>query len=488
MAPHSDCPATPATQVPHPALPDAPSRRGVLAGLGMAVAAPLILGARSAQPRDRTSGGDSAAPRPTLLRNASLALTMDTTLGNGPLGLVEHADVLLSDGVIAAVGTNVPTPLGTKVIDASGKLLLPGFVDIHTHLWQSSMRGGCANRDLFGWLAECNRATFPRITPADMYRFVRLAALDTVQSGVTTVVDWVDAIPYDTTVQYVRALTETGVRFAYAMFQAEPQAALLARVKKELIDPVPLASAQIATHAARALEGLNRVHWEIAQDLGVMLNSHVLERIEQRADDPIGVLTDIGALGPRLLMNHAIHLSDDEIAVVASHDVRAAHCPLSNMRLASGVMRLPDLGRQGVKVGLGQDGGTNDTSDFFALMKTAIGLQRARSLHTEVFPQVQDVLRSATLGGAEAIGMADRIGSLTPGKRADLIMVDPATLNFAPRFDWVSQIVFNGRPQNVHSVFVDGRPLKLDGRLVGVDTERIVREAEAAAARLRAAA
>ncbi|GHB67774.1 N-ethylammeline chlorohydrolase [Streptomyces cirratus] len=497
----SDCPATPATRpaAPTPApTPAAPSRRGVLTGLGLAAAAPFALGARQGRPStvdargtrpdDRAPGDSAPVTRPTVLHNASLALTMDPALGEGPLGLVEHADVLLGDGVITAVGTNLPRPPGTKVIDASGKLLLPGFVDVHTHLWQSSMRGGCANSDLFGWLADCNRATFPRITPADMYRFVRLAALDTVQSGVTTLVDWVDAIPYDTTVQYVRALTDTGVRFAYAMFQAEERAELLTRAKRELIDPAPLASAQIATHAARAIEGLNRVHWEIAQDLGVMLNSHVLERAEQRADDPIGVLGDIGALGPRLLMNHAIHLSDAEIDLVAAHDVRAAHCPLSNMRLASGVMRLSDLGRRGVKVGLGQDGGTNDTSDFFTLMKTAIGLQRARSLHADVFPEVQDALRSATLGGAEAIGMADRIGSLTPGKRADLIMIDPATLNFAPRFDWVSQIVFNGRPQNVDAVFVDGRPLKLDGRLVGVDTERVVREAEAAAGRLRHAA
>ncbi|MFF1556135.1 amidohydrolase family protein [Streptomyces sp. NPDC058279] len=454
----------------------------------MAAATPFALGAGWAPPRGRTPVGEGAPltrPTPTLLRNAALALTMDGTLGEGPLGTVEHADVLMRDGVIAAVGTRLTTPPGTQVIDASGKLLMPGFVDIHTHLWQASMRGGCADRDLFGWLADCNRATFPRISATDMYRFVRLAALDTVQSGVTTVVDWVDAIPYDTTVQYVRALTDTGVRFVYAMFQAEPQAALLTRVKKELIDPVPLASAQIATHAARALEGLNRLHWDIAQDLDVMLNSHVLERVEQRADDPIGVLADIGALGPRLLMNHAIHLSDDEIATVASHDVRAAHCPLSNMRLASGVMRLPDLGRSGMKVGLGQDGGTNDTSDFFALMKTAIGLQRARALNADVFPQVHDALRSATLGGAEAIGMADRIGSLTPGKRADVILIDPAALNFAPRFDWVGQVVFNGRPENVHAVFVDGRPLKLDGRLVGVDTGYVVREAETAAAHLR---
>ncbi|MFE4265124.1 amidohydrolase family protein [Streptomyces sp. NPDC056883] len=412
---------------------------------------------------------------------------MDPALGDGPLGTVEHADVHMRGGAIAAVGRRLPVPPGTQVIDATGQLVMPGFVDVHTHLWQSSMRGGCADRDLFGWLADCNRATFSRITPSDMYRFVRLGALDSVQSGVTTLVDWVDALPYDTTVQYVRALADTGVRFAYAMFQAEREAALIARTKKELLDPLPLASAQVATHAARAIRGLNRLHWEIARDLGVMLNSHVLERSEQRADDPVGTLTDIGALGPQLLMNHAIHLTDDEIAAVAAHDVRVAHCPLSNMRLASGIMRLPDLGRRGVKAGLGQDGGTNDTSDFFGLMKAAIGLQRARALESSVFPQVHDVLRLATLGGAEAIGMADTVGSLSPGKRADVIVIDPAALNFAPRFDWINQIVFNGRPENVRAVFVDGRPLKLNGRLVDVDTDRVVREAESAAARLRTA-
>ncbi|MER5761867.1 amidohydrolase family protein [Streptomyces sp. NPDC002082] len=448
----------------------------------MAAAAPLLVGAGRSRPDGGTPSGQAL-----VLRNAALVLTMDPALGDGPLGTVEHADVHMRGGAIAAVGRRLPTPPGTRVIDATGHLVMPGFVDVHTHLWQSSMRGGCADRDLFGWLADCNRATFSRITPADMYRFVRLGALDSVQSGVTTLVDWVDALPYDTTVQYVRALADTGVRFTYAMFQAEREAALITRTKKELLDPLPLASAQVATHAARAIRGLNRLHWEIARDLGVMLNSHVLERSEQRADDPVGTLTDIGALGPQLLMNHAIHLTDDEIAAVAAHDVRVAHCPLSNMRLASGIMRLPDLGRRGVKAGLGQDGGTNDSSDFFGLMKAAIGLQRARALESSVFPQVHDVLRLATLGGAEAIGMADTVGSLSPGKRADVIVIDPAALNFAPRFDWINQIVFNGRPENVRAVFVDGRPLKLDGRLVDIDTARVVREAESAATRLRTA-
>ncbi|MEV8535473.1 amidohydrolase family protein [Streptomyces sp. NPDC051211] len=473
---------------PGPTPSSAPTRRDLLTGLGLAAAAPLLLGATArTTPRSRPAHPLVPAAGTILLRGASLALTMDPAVGDGPLGAVANADVLMRNGTIAAVGTGLQVPPGTWVMEASGKLVMPGFVDTHTHLWQASIRGGCTDRDLFAWFAGCTGPQRNRLTPAAVHSFVRLAALDAVQSGVTTLVDWVDIFSYDLIESYVRALAGTGVRFTYAMFPPKPDAALVTKVKKELVDPVPLASFQVATHAARAVQHLNRAHWEAAQDLGVMLNSHVLERPEQRADDPIGVLTDIGALGPQLLINHAIHLTDDEIAAVADHDARAAHCPLSNMRLASGIMRLSAFRQRGVKIGLGLDGGTNDTSDFYALMKAAIGLQRARSTDAGVFPQVHDVLRMATLGGAEAIGVADRVGSLTPGKRADVVVLDPAALNFAPRFDWIGQIVFNGRPENVHSVFVDGRPLKIDGRLVDVDTTCVVREAETAATRLRTA-
>ncbi|MFE7100169.1 amidohydrolase family protein [Streptomyces erythrochromogenes] len=471
-----------------PTPPASPSRRDLLTGLGLAATAPLLLGVTPRPTRpDPPSGRPAPAGGTVLLRGASLVLTMDPAVGSGPLGAVENADVLMRDGAIAAVGTGLPRPPGARVVEASGKLVMPGFVDTHTHLWQAVIRGGCTDRDLFGWFAGCTDPQRGRLTPAALHSFVRLAALDAVQSGVTTLVDWVDIFAYDLVESYVRALADTGVRFTYAMFPPKPDAVLVSKVKRELVDPVPLGSFQVATHAARAVQDLNRAHWEAAQDLGVMLNSHVLERPEQRADDPIGVLGDIGALGPRLLINHAVHLTDAEIAAVAEHDVRAAHCPLSNMRLASGIMRLAEFRRRGVKVGLGLDGGTNDSSDFNALMKTAIGLQRARATDAGVFPQVQDVLRMATLGGAEALGIADRVGSLTPGKRADVVVIDPAALNFAPRFDWVGQIVFNGRPENIDAVFVEGRALKFDGRLVGLDTDRVVREAEAAAARLRAA-
>ncbi|RCG19428.1 5-methylthioadenosine deaminase [Streptomyces reniochalinae] len=367
----------------------------------------------------------------------------------------------------------------------TGKLLMPGFVDIHNHLWQSSIRGGCSDQDLVGWLASCNRPALPKIDAADMYRFVHLAALDALRTGVTTVVDWVHAIPYATSEHYVRALDDAGLRFVYAMATASGDEGAVRKVKRELLDPLPLASAQVSVHAG--MEGVEelRASWRVARDLGLMVNSHVLEHRSDREAGQIRALREVGAFGPALLMNHAIHLTREEIALTGDRGVRVAHCPLSNMRLASGVMPLPKLHRHGVTAGLGHDGGTNDTSDMFAVMKTAVGLQRAVHEDAEVYPSLPAVLRMATLGGAEAIGMADQVGSLTPGKRADLLILAPGTLNFAPRIDWTSQLVLNGQPPNVTDIYVDGRLRKTRGTLVGVDEAEVVHQAELAATHLK---
>ncbi|TJZ45302.1 5-methylthioadenosine deaminase [Streptomyces piniterrae] len=479
------------------------SRRRVLAGIG---SVPLAAGASAAghdrhgrrgrpEPPHHPYEPDERPERPpgrrrsTVLRGADLVLTMDPEVGAGELGSLEGGvDVLMRDGAIAAVGRGLAAPPGARVVDVAGKLVLPGFVDVHNHLWQSSIRGGCSTMDVNHWLAACSQATLPKIDARDMYHFVHLAALDALQAGVTTVVDWVHPVPYDTTERYVRALDDAGLRFVYAMAQSSADRGLLTLAKKELIDPLPLASFQVAAHAEMSTVDHLRLLNETARDLGVMLNSHVLEHRDDRKDDPVRALRTVGAFGPGLLMNHAVHLTDDEIALAGARGVRVAHCPLSNMRLASGIAPLPALHRRGVRTGLGHDGGTNDTSDMFGLMKAAVGLQRARHEDPAVHPTIPAVLRMATLGGAECIGMADRVGSLTPGKRADVLVVDPGALNFAPRFDWTSQIVLNGQPSNVSYVFVDGWLRKARGELVHVDTGRVVREAERAAAHVRAAA
>src|SRR5262249_26025632 len=151
------------------------------------------------------------------------------------------------------------------------------------------------------------------------------------------------------------------------------------------------------------------------------------------------------------------------IAELAAHGNAVSHQPLSNMRLASGIMPYTDMTDAGIRIGLGLDGGTNDTADAFNNMRAATGLQRALTRMKTTSPTVEEVLRAATLGGAEVLGMESAIGSLTPGKQADIIVIDMKMVNFAPVLKPAAQLVFNGQPQNVKWVFVAGHAIKEDG-------------------------
>jgi 5-methylthioadenosine/S-adenosylhomocysteine deaminase len=306
---------------------------------------------------------------------------------------------------------------------------------------------------------------------------------------VTTTVDFSHAFTPGFVRANIQALNDSGLRFAFA-YRGSPDPAVIADmrlVKRTLIDPNPRAVFQVGSHPGTQplfFPGLVAMT-NLAQELNVQLHVHLLEHISQRADMPFEALAQANALGPNLLGAHGIHLLDSEIQILADHDARIMHNPLSNMRLASGVIRLPSLKQAGVQVGLGLDGGTNDTSDMFNNMRAASGLQRAASLRADVTPTMTQVLRMATVDGAALLNMSDRIGSLTVGKKADMIILDPGAVNFAPTFDTVSQIVLNAQPQNVKWVFVDGRAVKRKGKLVGVNQDAIARNAQAAANRVR---
>ena len=431
----------------------------------------------------------AAAPPRTLIRDAALVLTMDPALGTGQLGVREQVDLLLEGDTIARIGPGLKAE-GARVIDARGKIVLPGFVDTHDHLYQSLIRGCGTDQDLNGWLRACviplNRFEF---RPGDVYQGVRLSTLDLISTGVTTVVDWSPPSTPGFAEDNVRALLDSGLRFAFA-YRGTPDPAVIAhmrRVKRTLIDPSPRATFQVGSRPGtgpNVLPALLAMS-DLAKELGVKLHVHLLENVSQTQEQVFESLAQAGALGPSLLGAHGIHLSDAEIQLLAKHDARVMHNPLSNMRLASGIIRLPELKQAGVQVGLGLDGGTNDTADMFANMRAAVGLQRAKLLTASTVPTVEGVLRMATIDGAKLLDMDRQIGSLTPGKKADLIILDPRAVNFAPRVDWISQLVFNGQPSNVEWVLVDGRALKARGRLVGVQPAAVVKAAEEVAIRIR---
>jgi 5-methylthioadenosine/S-adenosylhomocysteine deaminase len=410
-------------------------------------------------------------------------------MGVGELGIIENADILLEGDKIAEVGKNLQEN-DAYVVDAAGKIVMPGFIDVHNHLWQSLIRGCGTDKNLIGWLDTCVFPLFNpdiAITENEAYAGVRLSTLDLISTGVTTTVDWSHAFTPPFVRGNIRALIDSGLRFVFAYLGTADPAVIadMKLVKQTLIDPSPRGTFQVASHPSEALRPDLIAMAGLAKELGVKLHVHLLENIAQRNEKTFDVLKEAKALGPDLLGAHGIHLTDSEIDILAEHDVRILHNPLSNMRLASGIIRLPHLKQVGVQVGLGIDGGTNDTSDMFNNMRAALGLQRVKSLQAGIFPRVADVLRMATVDGAKLLNMSDRIGSLTPGKKADLIIVNPRNVNFAPRFKWVDQIVFNAQPANVEWVFVDGRPLKRKGNLVGADPEALVEAAQRTANRIR---
>ena len=417
-----------------------------------------------------------AKPPQILIRNAALVLTMDPSLGVGPLGILENSDVLLSGNSIASVGHNLR---GTgDTIDATGKIVMPGFVDVHDHLWQTLIRGCGTDQDLVGWLNTCTYplAKFP-FTQSEIAAAVRLSTMDLISTGVTTVVDWSPAWTSAFAQGNVQGLLESGLRFSFAYLGSTKSETVQAitRLKKDAIDRHSRATLQIAAHPSVGEPMLSRLiaSSKLADTLGVFLHVHLLEHQSDRKEQPLTALAQAGALNADLLAAHVVHPTSEEIALLASKGVRVAHNPLSNMRLASGIMPLPAMQAAGVPVGLGLDGGTNDTMDMFNNMRAAVGLQRVSSLRADVYPTVVDVLRLATIEGAKVLKMERQIGSLSPGKKADLIILDPQTVNFAPRVDWISQIVFNGQPRNVEWVFVDGRPLKAEGKLIGANPDSL---------------
>jgi len=452
------------------------------AGLGAALLAGLGGGTTEAGSEAEFTGAGRV-----VIRDASMVLTMDPSLGEGPLGALADADVVLEGAKIKQVGKDLDAG-SAKVVDGRGKIVLPGFVDLHNHLWQSLIRGCAADKELIGWLGKCVIPLYRApVTDADAYAGTKLAAADVVSTGITTVTDWSHAFNTDFAKGGLRALGESKLRFLYS-YNGTTDPALqneIRRVKREVIDPNPLARLQIGTHPSTGNFPSVEASEKLARELGVSLNVHLLESKADLTAGQMDALRRANALHPGLVANHVIQATDADLDELAAAGVSVAHNPLSNMRLASGVIRLPEMKKRSMKVGLGLDGGTNDTSDMFNVMRAAVGLQRAIATDPAVYPTTADVLRMATLGGAEALGMDKEIGSLTPGKRADLQLVDAQAVNFAPKVDWVNQLVFNTQPTNVSWVFVDGRALKREGRVVGIDTAKVVADAQAAADRIK---
>lgn len=423
----------------------------------------------------------------TLITGARFALMADDDATT-----IENADIAIADGKIAAIG-DLSGYRAERTIDARECLVLPGFVNLHTHLPMTLLRGVAENVDLQGFL-ECVWAEEARIMgPQGTYVGARLGALEALLGGTTTALDM-----YFHPEAAHRGAVEVGIRHPIGpVFFDFPgpdglewSARLeLAREWPQILERIggPYVPRYLMPHSPLIVnpDHLREIDG-IARDIDARIHTHNSENDKENADTiavhgarPTALLAQAGLLDDRVALAHCVRLDDSDIDAISQAGAFVAHNPGSNLKLASGAMDLVGYRDRGITVGLGTDGcSSSNDLDMFAVLRLAANLARLVH-HDPAAIGAQDIVRAATLDGARAIGMADRIGTLEVGKQADLIVVDANVPHLTPLHDPYTAIVYAAGRSDVRDVFVAGNQVIDRRRPTLVDQNEILAAARA---------
>ncbi len=432
----------------------------------------------------------------TLITGA-LVLTMDDELGTLPRG-----DVLIDGSRIAAVGAELPRESGTEIIDGRDRIVMPGFVDTHRHMWAAMLRGCACYGDLGTYFHDVVFTYGANFTPQDTYTSVRFGLAEAIDSGITTMHAWEHNIQTpghaDAALQ---ALEESGLRgrFSYGS-SSDPEAGSSFAQGTETIDLADVlrlrrerfGGDEARLHLGIACRGVDYSRTEIwqrefafAREHGMpitthtMMTAHDVERVRA-----IAVYEEHRALGSDVLLVHAIHTDERERRYLAETGTPVSLSVLSELRVGMGIPPIVEMMQAGVHLCLSVDTmAASDNSDMFAVLRVTLGLPRGMHQDAKVY-QPDQVLRHGTIDGARALGLGEVTGSLSTGKRADLIVLRADDLNLAPINVADGQVVLAAQPRNVEHVWIDGIPRKRDGELVDLDPGQLVRDAKAAVAGL----
>jgi cytosine/adenosine deaminase-related metal-dependent hydrolase len=419
-----------------------------------------------------------------ILLKGGHVITVDRKLGDVPRG-----DVLIEGDRIAEVGTGLSAD--ADVIDASGSIVIPGFVDTHRHTWEAAIRNCAPNATLDDYFVEVLDSFAPLYRPEDVYASNLAGALECINAGITTLLDWshINNTPEHPDAG-VQGLKEAGLRAVYAYGSANTSLAdywfnssiVIPRDDVTRIRDTYFSSSDGLLTMALATrgpgfcqDGVVREEWGMARDLGIGITTHFAMGKLAGKWSMVKQLQNLGLLGPDTMYIHCCYFSDEEWKLVAESRGKISIAPQVEMQMGHGWPPIVKARSYGLRPSLSIDVVTTVPGDMFTEMRCAFAAERWLSNDSvweseEPLPAdaltARDILTMATLDGAHVAGLEDRTGSLTPGKQADVVVIDGTAVGVAPVIDPVGAVVLSADTSNVDTVIIGGKIHKRNGRLV----------------------
>ena len=414
----------------------------------------------------------------------------DVLVGDPGEGRFERADVVVDDGRIVAIEPQAAVA-DAQVVDAENALVLPGFVDTHRHTWQTAMRGICADWTLLDYFRGIRLQISTAFEAQDVYAGNYVGALEALDSGVTTLLDFSHCLNSpDHADEAVRGLREAGVRgiWAYGMFPVPLADPAFASPEDRLADARRMRERHFSATggtldmgAALTELGLlpfdvTRAEVALARELDVLVTAHIGTVTSAARPPELELLHSAGLLDHRQVHVHCNACSNRELDLLADAGASVSLTPETELQMGMGFPIFARAQERGLAPSLGCDIVSNNRGDLFTQMRLGLQAERARvnqailddlDMPQELTLGVRDVLRFATLGGAEALGLGSVCGSIEPGKVADLLVIRTDGLHMAPLNDPVAGVVLHAGPADVDTVLVGGSVVKEAGELTG---------------------
>lgn len=411
----------------------------------------------------------------------------------GDTANIEKKDILINNNIIEKIEKDIDKDIIVdEKINAKNMLVMPGLINTHTHLAMSIFRGYKADKKLMDWLENAIYPVEDKLKPEDIYWNSYLSCLEMIKSGTTTCNDM-----YFGMNKTVEAIRDTGLRAIVAWCIKDDSIKDKIEQTREYAkiynydenSKIKISVSADAPHTCNP--DTIKLCVDLAKELKTGLHIHLAETLDEETKiksrynkRSTEYLNDLEVFDVPVVLAHGIYVSDSDIEILKKIKGGISHNPISNCKLSSGICDVTKLRKNGINIGLGTDGiGSTTTMDMFEEMKTAAYLQKVNTMEPSSI-SAYDILKMATIEGAKVLGLENEIGTLEPGKKADMIFIKTDKLHMCPANDVCANLVYSSNGADVETVMIDGKVIMQNRKMLNLDEKQVMRQVKKIAKRL----